>query len=973
MSITDKIKRDKKEFGGLPFWSWNDKLEAKELKRQIRNMKDIGLNGFFMHARGGLATEYCSDEWYDAIKASVEEAKRLDMEAWAYDENGWPSGFAGGKLLEDERNFVTFLNKKIGDFDSEAFKVYALKDGMPVLVSVPDGSKEYLNVYREKSPSYVDILDKSIVKKFIEATHEEYKKRLGDDFGKAMPGFFTDEPQYYRYATAWSDTFINNFEKAYGYSVDDAIPALFIDFDGAKELRYDYWLLCHKQYIESFAKQIYDWCTKNGVQLTGHTIEESSLHFQMVCCGGVMPFYEYQHIPGIDHLTKTIRDDLQTKQIGSVAAQLNKRKVLTETFALCGWNVSPVELKRIAQWQYIGGVNLLCAHLYPYSERGERKYDYPAHYSEHLPWNKYLLQFNNYFANLGAALSQGKENVNVLILHPIRSMYLYFKRDVGDDSAPHIELPYHALLDKYSDNGVQYHLGDETIMARHGKVDGSKLTVGACSYDYVVIPNVETLDSSTCVLLKEFIKNGGKIVSEGDLPTRIDGRTSNLSWLKPNADFDDILTSREAYITKNNKAIRRMRLNVRTTENGRTFYLTNLTPEEIKNATLIIKNCNGVTNIDMLTLKEQGVKCKKIGNDLAVTLDFIDSGSFFLTEEKKKAYKKIEYADEKIKLSTKAFKLTSTPENTLVLDYAELSYDGVTYEKKRYIKHIHELLLKRQYEGHAYLKFKFNSEVMPKKLLLTIEPLKDLCVSINGTRVKLTDKWRIDRRFKVFDIAKRAVVGENEIVLSFEYYQSAQVYNVLFQSVMESLRNCLTLDTDIEAIYLTGDFKVDAKDAYCDGKNSSLLNDSLFTLKKQSSTVSINNFVTDGYPFFAGKMACEKQISVKESGKYNLKINGDFSVLNVFINGKKADTLIFDRECIVKLNEGVNPIKFEIINSMRNTFGPLHHVDHEPDFVAPPSFTNEGCWGEDSVAQNHTDTYAFVKFGINNITFTKLK
>ena len=81
MKFTKQIKKASKEFGGMPFWSWNDKLEKDELLRQIHNMKDIGFNGFFMHARGGLKTEYCSDEWYDCIKASVKEAKKLKMEA----------------------------------------------------------------------------------------------------------------------------------------------------------------------------------------------------------------------------------------------------------------------------------------------------------------------------------------------------------------------------------------------------------------------------------------------------------------------------------------------------------------------------------------------------------------------------------------------------------------------------------------------------------------------------------------------------------------------------------------------------------------------------------------------------------------------------------------------------------------------------------------------------------------------------
>ena len=80
----------------VPFWSWNDKLDPAELRSQIQEMHKQGLGGFFMHARGGLQTAYLSPEWMECVNACLDEAKKLGMEAWLYDENGWPSGFGGG-------------------------------------------------------------------------------------------------------------------------------------------------------------------------------------------------------------------------------------------------------------------------------------------------------------------------------------------------------------------------------------------------------------------------------------------------------------------------------------------------------------------------------------------------------------------------------------------------------------------------------------------------------------------------------------------------------------------------------------------------------------------------------------------------------------------------------------------------------------------------------------------------------------
>lgn len=96
--IWNHLENPPAEYRPLPLWSWNDRLEKKELERQIEEMHKVGIGGFFMHARGGLQTPYMSEEWMDAIRISIEKSRELGMHAWFYDENGWPSGFAGERF-----------------------------------------------------------------------------------------------------------------------------------------------------------------------------------------------------------------------------------------------------------------------------------------------------------------------------------------------------------------------------------------------------------------------------------------------------------------------------------------------------------------------------------------------------------------------------------------------------------------------------------------------------------------------------------------------------------------------------------------------------------------------------------------------------------------------------------------------------------------------------------------------------------
>ena len=106
-----------KKYRPIPFWSWNENLHTDETAWQIEQMEQAGIGGYFMHARGGLQTEYMGEEWMDNIKCGIHEGEKRGMGAWGYDENGWPSGFGGGivnglgikyqqKYLLFSRNYV---------------------------------------------------------------------------------------------------------------------------------------------------------------------------------------------------------------------------------------------------------------------------------------------------------------------------------------------------------------------------------------------------------------------------------------------------------------------------------------------------------------------------------------------------------------------------------------------------------------------------------------------------------------------------------------------------------------------------------------------------------------------------------------------------------------------------------------------------------------------------------------------------
>ena len=538
--LINKLNDPPKEYRAVPFWSWNDKLDPEFLKWQIQEMDKAGLGGYFMHARGGLETEYLGDEWMECIQACVEEGKALGMNSWCYDEEGWPSGFAGGAVTAlGDKYHVRHL--KMEPLQTESYNtcenvlgiyVFNTNDKTIHLLKkdekLPDQKdiKAYI-VQHHSNPYYIDILNADVIKAFLDSTYEKYHDRFGGEFGKGVQGFFTDEPQYARGEIPWSYILADEFMKKYHYDIIDFLPALFIECNGYEKIRYDFWSLVSELYVSAFGKQIYEWCSAHNCRFTGHVMAEDSIRSQLGSTGGAMPFYEFMHIPGIDWLGRSIGSPIIPKQVGSAANQLGKKFVLTETFALCGWDVNFEKLKWIAEWQYVNGVNLMCQHLEGYTLRGLRKRDYPPSLFYQQSWWEEYKFFNDYFARLGMLLTSGEVVADILLLHPIKSGFIAYSSKTGThELLKKIDSDFQSISQLLSNLHLDYHYGDETIMKSHGKVKDSNLSIGNCTYKIVVMPSMLTIDTNTVSLLLEFIHNGGKVLSAGDFPYLCSGKTN---------------------------------------------------------------------------------------------------------------------------------------------------------------------------------------------------------------------------------------------------------------------------------------------------------------------------------------------------------------------------------------------------------------------------------------------------------------
>lgn len=79
-----------------PLWVWNDLMSENQIETQLKELKSHGFGGAFVHPRPGMITDYLSEEWFDRWGFALRTAKALGMKLYIYDENSYPSGFAGG-------------------------------------------------------------------------------------------------------------------------------------------------------------------------------------------------------------------------------------------------------------------------------------------------------------------------------------------------------------------------------------------------------------------------------------------------------------------------------------------------------------------------------------------------------------------------------------------------------------------------------------------------------------------------------------------------------------------------------------------------------------------------------------------------------------------------------------------------------------------------------------------------------------
>lgn len=967
------FKNPTSEYRGTPFWSWNCKLDKETLLEQIGYLKEMGFGGFHMHSRSGMATEYLSEDFFDLVKTCVDKAKSEDMLAWLYDEDRWSSGSAGGyvtKIKKFRKRFLLFTPEKQEDVLEkeqaiELGKTYLfacydieLDDNGKLVKSrvideteIANGAKWYAYVCCDResgwtnNQTYVDTLSKEAIDKFIQITHEAYKKHVGDEFGKTIPAIFTDEPNCdsfspFKFAKsnkpatiAWTADMDSVYEDRYGIRLKENLPEIFWDSASGKpsRVRYLFFDCMNELFSSAFMDNCANWCEENNIHLTGHVLLEETLDGQARCMGEAMRCYRSMGIPGIDMLSNKV--ELTTaKQTQSMVHQCGREAMMSELYGVTNWDFDFRGHKFQGDWQAAFGVTVRVPHLSWVSMKGSAKRDYPASINYQSPWFKEYPYIEDHFARLNTVMSRGKPAASVGVIHPIESYWLNAgPADANSDKLKMLDEDFETLTSKLAFGLIDFDFIAESMLPSMSNGAGKVLNVGEMNYSTVIVPGCDTIRRTTFELLKKFRENGGNLIFCGGCPKCIDAIETNevkelydiskkteLSTLVSILESEQFINIKRPDGTSTDNLIHSVRndngvLWVFAAHAKKVGCIAVPTREDLK---IIIKGEFIPSIYDTVNGEIIEPDYQYENGNTVITRTIYDSDSLLIRLEKGCGSGKESIPDKKKVIGKFDFKdavgFSREEVNVYMLDIAEYKLDDGEFNPP-------EEILRLDLKCREKLGF-------PKADGCDIQPW---AIPEETISHYVTLKYDIDSEFDTDEVwlgAEEAesveLNGEKQDLTPCGYFVDKSIKKIKLTGIKKG-RNTLVIKTPIgkrlsvECYYLLGNFNVSVAGSYK-------------KILPAEDKIHFGNMAAQGLPFYGGNVTYKTEINVPDdcsldifSGRYN------GALVKVKFDGKDLGRIVYPPYMLTVENvaKGTHTIEFTVFGTRVNTFASMHNYN----------------------------------------------
>jgi len=471
-----------------------------------------------------------SEENWKRLVAGVEACSASGMVVWLYDEEGYPSGAAGGLVLKENPSLEALALAH----DASRPEPFFLRPAY----EHTHASNNYYAARR-----YVNLIDDRATRSFIDHTHEAYYQRLKPHFGKTIQAMFTDEPSLIAVnlgqipedarkrarvvdpidpavkplpSVPWGYDLPRQYRARYGEDLAAQRKSLFAgDSPADRKIRAQFWGLIAELVAKRYFGAIQDWCAQHGVASSGHCLHEESVIHHPALVGNTLEALTRMHIPGLDMLTSdpeaVIHSGWLTAALPASAAILNGgRRVMTEVsdFGQVMSQRGPVgvaEMQATAAWQAAWGVT-----------------EFTLYYGMHQRSADDYRAYGTYVGRLNAILKPSRMVREVLLYYPVRDLWEEYLPvagpfDVRSQSgrAQQVVGSFMRIGQTLQRSQIPMALIDHEHLAAAKPAAAGALQIGDHRFTTLILPADVQLPAAAAAVVGDFEKRGGRVLRDG--------------------------------------------------------------------------------------------------------------------------------------------------------------------------------------------------------------------------------------------------------------------------------------------------------------------------------------------------------------------------------------------------------------------------------------------------------------------------
>jgi hypothetical protein len=327
---------------------WQHGEPAVVLREEMQQMRSVGIRQCIVEARSDYTVpiadrhllDFAGPEWWEIVDTIVDEAERLGMKIWFFDDVLFPSGYAAGRIRDRYPHLLkVFLAERLidacGPLPGASFRVQGWLHGDEQLVGVvaarrvdPDGDaldgstlvdltdqvlegRLYWDVPEgwwrvsilvrtrrgaesDWTSDYGNPLVAEAADVLAAELWEPHYRRYEKKFGSTILGFFDDEARFgnagtyeavlgrYKMVLPWCDDLLAELDQGWPGGFRRVIPALWHDAGEVSSVaRYRFMDVVSRRFSRNYMGRLGDWCRRHGVQLIGHVVEDNNAHARL--------------------------------------------------------------------------------------------------------------------------------------------------------------------------------------------------------------------------------------------------------------------------------------------------------------------------------------------------------------------------------------------------------------------------------------------------------------------------------------------------------------------------------------------------------------------------------------------------------------------------------------------------------------------------------------------------------------------